>query len=30
VKEGVREVKESDNKRIYKEMMSICWNIGKR
>jgi len=23
-----REVKESDNDRIYKEMISICWNIG--
>jgi len=28
--EGRREVKESHNKRIYKEMMSIGWNIGKR
>jgi len=26
----MREVKESDNDRIYKKIISICWNIWKR
>jgi len=30
VKERIREVEESDNKKTYKEMMSICLKIETR